>query len=54
MKERVASVQRTLDGIDMEKFWQRVMTRYIPLAEANERMRFLSYKHIVEHPRLLD
>lgn len=41
----VQSLQRTLDGIDWDKFWERVIKRVTPRVEANERIRAKSLEH---------
>ena len=53
-QKAVEAAQRALDGIDMKKFWKKVMAKVIPKHLANERMRFNSWKNAIEHPRVLD
>jgi len=48
-KKAVQAVQRTLDGIDFEKFWERVLTNVAPLVRANELVRARSLSKAATH-----
>lgn len=48
-KKAVQAVQRTLDGIDFAKFWERVLTGIAPRVRANELVRARSLSKAGTH-----